>query len=358
MANARRVGWLAALNVAIVAAIVATAKPAHAHAVGLSRGDYVLAGSAVTAELTFARAEGETLDAESLVRGVRVSAGGMACAGSVAGSSPVEPDGIAWRMRFACERARGKLEVELPLLEELAHGHRHVARVQAGGGAVEEVLYRGHAGMGIEVGEGSAGVGVRAGAGAGAGASVSTGARFVGMLRMGVEHIIPRGYDHIVFLFGLVLVGGRKRSLLKAVTAFTLAHSVTLGVAALGVWTPPPSVIEPAIALSIAYVGVENFFVKNADARWRLTLPFGLVHGFGFAGALREIALPRAEVPLALFSFNLGIEVAQVAVLAAMLLLLAALRRLPRFEGVGVRALSVATAAVGAFWFVLRIAGA
>jgi len=92
-----------------------------------------------------------------------------------------------------------------------------------------------------------------------------------------------------------------------------------------------------------------------ADKRWRLTLPFGLIHGFGFAGALRGIALPRADVPMALLSFNLGVELGQLAVLAPMLLLLWLLRRVPRFEGWGVRALSAATAAVGALWFVLRI---
>jgi hydrogenase/urease accessory protein HupE len=321
---------------------------ASAHAVGLSRGDYVLAGSVVTAELTFARGEGATIDAADVLRGVVVSANGRACAGTVDGSSPVEPDGIAWRARFTCEDARGEVTLRLPLLDDLSHGHRHVAHLQAGGAAADDILYRGHAQVALDVG---AGVAAEPPA-----APARSCPSFAGMVRMGVEHIL-RGYDHLLFLFGLVLVGARTRALLKMVTAFTVAHSVTLGVAALGLWAPPSWLVEPAIALSIAYVGVENLFVSRAgaDKRWRLTLPFGLIHGFGFAGALREIALPRADVPMALVSFNLGVELGQLAVLAPMLLLLWLLRRVPRFEGWGVPALSAATAAVGALWFVLRI---
>jgi hypothetical protein len=334
-----------ALLVALLA-LAALSREAQAHAVGLSRGDYVLADHVVTAELVFARGEGEALDAATLVHGLVVSANGRPCTATVDGSAPVEPDGIAWHLRFACEEARGPLSLSLPLLDELAHGHRHVARLQAGSARADEVLYRGHSSMSLDV---TSLVDVARPA-TPPGSSVSFG----GMVRMGIEHILT-GYDHLVFLFGLVLVGGRFRSLLKVVTAFTIAHSVTLGVAALGLWTPPPSLVEPAIALSIAYVGVENFFVKNAERRWRLTLPFGLVHGFGFASALREIALPRAEVPMALVSFNLGVEIGQLMVLAAILPLLALLRRSSRFETVGVRGLSAATVAVGTLWFVLRV---
>src|SRR6185295_872829 len=99
-----------------------------------------------------------------------------------------------------------------------------------------------------------------------------------------------------LFLFGLLLLSPRLRSLGLTISAFTIAHSITLGLAAFGVWTPPSSVVEPAIALSIAWVGVENvraLVAKRADgvaaARWRITFPFGLVHGFGFASALREL---------------------------------------------------------------------
>jgi hypothetical protein len=142
------------------------------------------------------------------------------------------------------------------------------------------------------------------------------------------------------------------------VTAFTLAHSVTLGLAALGVWAPSPRLVEPAIALSVAYVGAENFFVTSVEGRWRITLPFGLVHGFGFAGALREIGLPRAEVPGALVLFNLGVEAGQLAVLAVLLPLLYGLRRSSWFRRRGVKVLSAGVLAVGLFWFGVRVWGA
>jgi hypothetical protein len=161
-----------------------------------------------------------------------------------------------------------------------------------------------------------------------------------------------------MFLFGLVLIGGRTRSLVALVTAFTVAHSISLALATLGVFSPSPVFIEPAIALSIAYVGVENFFVKNAEKRWRITFPFGLIHGFGFAGALREIALPHAQVPLALFAFNLGVEAGQLGVLALLLPILHFARKNAWFREKGVKVLSGAVIVAGLTWFVVRVAAA
>jgi hypothetical protein len=114
--------------------------------------------------------------------------------------------------------------------------------------------------------------------------------------------------------------------------------------------------VEPAIAASIVYVGVENFFVESAEKRWRITLPFGLVHGFGFAGALREISLTPAQIPVALVSFNLGVEIGQLAVLAVVLPLVLAARKRRWLERRGTRVLSAAVAAAGAVWFVARVA--
>jgi hydrogenase/urease accessory protein HupE len=174
---------------------------------------------------------------------------------------------------------------------------------------------------------------------------------------MGLEHIFT-GYDHLLFLFGLLLVGGPLRSLVAAVTAFTLAHSITLGLAAFDVWAPSPRFIEPAIALSIAYIGVENWVVRDARGRWRITLPFGLVHGFGFAGALREIALPRDQMATAVFGFNLGVEIGQLAVLAVFLPVVLALRKTAMWQRVGMRASALAIALTGFVWFVARLGSA
>jgi hydrogenase/urease accessory protein HupE len=171
---------------------------------------------------------------------------------------------------------------------------------------------------------------------------------------MGLEHILT-GYDHLLFLLGLVLVGRPLRSLVAAVTAFTLAHSVTLALSAFAVWTPSPRIIEPCIALSIAYVGIENWFVPDARGRWRITFLFGLVHGFGFAGALREIAVPRADIPAALFAFNLGVELGQLAVLAALVPLVLAARKTAIWPRIGLRACTMTIALAGLVWFFARL---
>jgi hypothetical protein len=143
--------------------------------------------------------------------------------------------------------------------------------------------------------------------------------------------------------------------LLAVITAFTVAHSITLALAVLGVFAPPPAVIEPLIAASIAYVGVENFFVKNAEGRWRITAPFGLVHGFGFAGALAEVGVPKTDVPLTLFLFNLGVECGQLMVLAVVLPILWVARKRGWLGPRVVKGLSVVVIALGVFWLVQRV---
>jgi len=176
----------------------------------------------------------------------------------------------------------------------------------------------------------------------------------LGFLRMGVEHILT-GYDHLLFLLGLVVVGASWRSLAKTVSAFTVAHSITLAVAALGLWTPPARIVEPVIALSIAYVGVENVLARQPSRRWRLTFLFGLIHGFGFASALREIAPGGGGAALALLGFNLGVEAGQLAVIGLVLPAVLLLRRVRWLEGARARVPSLGIAAVGAVWFVARL---
>ncbi len=134
-------------------------------------------------------------------------------------------------------------------------------------------------------------------------------------LAFGVEHIFL-GYDHIAFLIGVILWGRRLRPLIIVATAFTVAHSITLTLAALDVFTLPSRWVEAAIAASIVYVAVENFFVRSIDRRWRLTFLFGLVHGFGFAGSLKAFGLPSSAVAPALAAFNIGVELGQIAILA------------------------------------------
>ncbi|HEY7956114.1 MAG TPA: HupE/UreJ family protein [Polyangia bacterium] len=140
-------------------------------------------------------------------------------------------------------------------------------------------------------------------------------------LVLGIAHIFT-GYDHLAFLFGLLAVAGFAtlsgglKYVLGIVTAFTVAHSITLIASGLDLIRLPPSIVEPAIALSIAYVAVENLLVEHPKHRWLLTFCFGLVHGFGFASVLREIGLPSRGLVLSLFSFNVGVELGQLAVVA------------------------------------------
>jgi hydrogenase/urease accessory protein HupE len=321
--------------------VVAFVRVAQAHAVGLSSSEYTVTRSVVTARLVFAQGDAEGIDADTLLRDIVVQADGKTCKGVVEGIDRVQPAALAYSARFVCDAPRQRVEVRAMFFDRLPEGHRQAVRLAQGARIVEDVLYRRHESVALAVD------------GAVSHPRSSALAGMDGLLRMGVGHILT-GYDHLLFLFGLVLVGGRLRSLLAIVTAFTIAHSITLGTAALGVWAPSARIVEPAIALSIAYVGIENFFISDIRGRWRVTFPFGLLHGFGFAGALRSAELLPSEMPAALFSFNLGVELGQLAVLALMLPALVLLRRSKHFAGTS-RALSAAVVAMGALWFAARV---
>ena len=137
-------------------------------------------------------------------------------------------------------------------------------------------------------------------------------------LTLGFTHILPNGLDHMLFVLGIYLLNGRARSVLWQVSAFTVAHSITLGLSMYGVVAVSSRIVEPLIALSIAYVAIENIFLSELKS-WRvgLVFAFGLLHGMGFAGALKELELPRSEFVTALLTFNVGVEAGQLAVIGA-----------------------------------------
>lgn len=173
----------------------------------------------------------------------------------------------------------------------------------------------------------------------------------------GVHHIFI-GPDHILFIVGLLLLGGTLRQLLMIVTAFTVAHSVTLILATLDLLNPPARLIEPAIALSIIFVGVHSLrgTVGRRDLRLLFAFGFGFIHGFGFADVLREMHLPRAALGWSLFSFNVGVEVGQACIVLTVAPLLALIDR--RSTVVGQRvvmASSLCVIVAGSFWFVERL---
>ena len=153
-------------------------------------------------------------------------------------------------------------------------------------------------------------------------------------LKLGVEHILL-GVDHLLFVLALILIARNTRELIKAITAFTVAHSITLAGATLGFVHVPPKPVEAAIALSIAFVALEIVRARDGEpgiaarAPWLVAFAFGLLHGFGFAGALSEIGLPAGHIPVALLFFNVGVEIGQL-LFVAVVLSLAALVRLVR----------------------------
>jgi HupE / UreJ protein len=145
-------------------------------------------------------------------------------------------------------------------------------------------------------------------------------------IKLGIEHIWT-GYDHILFLISLLMLGGELGYLLKVVTAFSLSHSVTLFLAALNIISVPSRWVEIAIALSIAYIASENLWQKEPKARWQLAFAFGLIHGLGFSSALQELDLPRTNLVTSLASFSVGIELGQFAIVLAVYFALAYLRK-------------------------------
>jgi HupE/UreJ protein len=171
---------------------------------------------------------------------------------------------------------------------------------------------------------------------------------------LGIEHILT-GYDHVLFLLSLLMLGGGLGYLMKTVSAFTIAHSITLSLAVLGAVRLPGQWVESAIALSIVYVAIENFWRKEAalGRRWLVTFGFGLVHGLGFASILAEFAIQRRDLAVALASFNAGVEIGQVAIVAVAFVILQMLRRWPAEIWVR-RLVSAGAAAAGLVWFVQR----
>jgi hydrogenase/urease accessory protein HupE len=277
---------------------------------------------------------------------VAVQSGGVRCELVKSSLHLVEGDGATIALHWRCPGTSSRWTVELPFLADLSPGHTHLARVTAAGRTVERIARASAPTFEVEATP----------------SVLHEAGRF---LRLGVEHIFT-GYDHLAFLLGLLLLGGSLRQLGGIVSSFTLAHSVTLGLAALGVVSIPSSIVEPAIAASVVAVAVENLWALRPggdvprrvdDAirrRWRLTFCFGLVHGFGFASALQELGLPRAALAAGLVSFNLGVELGQLTLVLAAVPLLRTFRHNPVLRS---PALSLSIAVLGIVWFGQRIAG-
>ena len=192
------------------------------------------------------------------------------------------------------------------------------------------------------------------------GLNVPSGTRagsFLPFLGPGIEHILT-GYDHLVFLLGLLLFGAGFKDVAKIITSFTAAHSITLALSAFDLVRIPPAIVEPLIAVSIVYVGLENIFRRDLRFRWVLTFVFGLVHGFGFASALRGLGIGSgAGAALQLVSFNVGVEIGQLGIAVVVLPLIWKFRKRPVFVTRFAPVCSILISVAGGLWLIERILG-
>jgi len=247
-----------------------------------------------------------------------------------------EADRVTLVMDFACASDVRELSIRDDLFDVLGPDHHTLAKIESGG-EIRELAFA------TEAREARISFAARQ-------PSREEGSFF----RLGIEHILT-GYDHLLFLGALLLRGGRLLSLFKIITAFTVAHSITLALAVLGLVAIPERLVECVIAASIVYVALENVFLRDAPSqRWVVSFLFGLVHGFGFASALNPLHLPPRHLALALLGFNLGVEGGQALVVALLLPILVWMRG-SRWERRAVQTASGAVALLGFIWFFERL---
>jgi hydrogenase/urease accessory protein HupE len=240
------------------------------------------------------------------------------------------------------------LEIQSKIIASLPLGHRQYLQVQNSTGETlfERLLSAAADRATVEMPDAHSSIG-----------AFEAARSFANFLCLGVKHILT-GYDHLLFLFGLLLVARGFFSSLGIITSFTIAHSITLAVATLHLVQIPSRIVEPLIAASIVFVGIENLLRGDIPtARRMVAFGFGLIHGFGFASALREAGIGSGTggILLPLFSFNLGVELGQIMVAAAALPVIWKLRENPMFIARWAPACSAAVVLHGSFWFVQRV---
>lgn len=181
----------------------------------------------------------------------------------------------------------------------------------------------------------------------------SNSSSWFSFFKLGMLHILT-GYDHLLFLLALLLRKQTFKQYAAIITSFTIAHSITISLAVLGVITLPSRFVESVIAFSIVYVALENIFRKEIRHRWGLTFLFGLIHGLGFANILKEMNIPKSDLAVALVNFNIGIEVVQLALVLLVLPLLTYMFKLKSSKMI-IRIGSIIVAALGGFWLIERL---
>ncbi|MCX6955562.1 MAG: HupE/UreJ family protein [Verrucomicrobia bacterium] len=363
----------------VLAAALVTAVTGRAHDPGISTAQGQLLADALEITVGFAPADAEQLLppearvsgkwtqaefvaaqpllAELAPRMLELKAGGVAVAPRETRVQLAAGDALNFFVVYPRPKP-GVVTLRAVKLGELPPGHREFVFIvdERGSTIAKKLLSAKDDGLELTIGEVTGG-GSAASSPAGATTEPAGAPTFWGFLKLGVEHIWT-GYDHLLFLFALLVVCRSFRSIVRIITFFTLAHSLTLALATLDVVNLPSRFVEPAIAASIIFVGVENLLRRGEEpkGRWALTFAFGLIHGFGFASVLKELGVGRGGQGLAmpLFTFNLGVEVGQVTIAAIVLPLVWQLRKNEAFVRRGVPVLSAIVALAGLYWLVER----
>jgi len=251
-----------------------------------------------------------------------------------------DPTGIRFDLTFEFP-ATQVLTLTSEIIAELQRSHRQIVTIRGANGAIlgEAVLARDKPTVDVPLSASTEQP------------KTSTARHF---LLLGIEHILA-GWDHLAFLFGLLIIGGKLGDAVKIISSFTVAHSLTLALATLNVINIPSRIVEPIIAASIVYVGFENIVRDNFSKRWMLTFAFGLIHGCGFASALREagVGAHGTSVVTPLVCFNLGVELGQLAIAAIALPLIWKLK--PTFPKRWVPVTSVALIVIGSYFLIERV---
>jgi hypothetical protein len=275
---------------------------------------------------------------EYVAKHVRLTADGRTLASELVGVSTWKDDQefshVEVRLTYPAPDVIDTAAMTSTLLTDLYPAHRTLADIRTGDRRAEFVFQHGNT-YTVTRGMGSRWATAKA------------------FLILGFEHILT-GYDHVLFLFGLLLVGRGLRQLVAIVTSFTIAHSVTLSLATLGLIEPTAWTIEAAIALSIVYVGVENLVSANVSQRWKIAFGFGLIHGFGFSNILREMELPRSSLAVSLLTFNTGVEIGQITIILVMFPLLRLMGR-THYHVLVTRYGSALMVVIGLYWFFERV---
>lgn len=337
----------------------------HAHDPGLSTADLRITESQIAVHFTFARRDIESLipiDADRngsvtaaefdaarphlqiLASGMtKINVDNQRVAAQVTTIELDQSDALHFHLNSSW-KACSRLSVSMPIISELARSHRQYVSVrnEEKNLVTERILTADNPAFEVAITN-----------------TVTTAKNslsFRQFLILGIEHIM-KGYDHLLFLFGLLVIGGNFWSVGRIITSFTVAHSITLALATFSVVQLPPGIVEPLIAASITYIGMENLFCRNLHRRWLLTFGFGLVHGLGFASVLRELSIGAKGdgMVIPLLAFNLGVEIGQIAIALLVLPLIWKSQQLPNFFPRLATACSVLMVLVGTYWLCERI---